>query len=192
VRILENRPPVPSVLIVDSQSSKAQWGEQRGFDGFKKVRGRKRSIFVDTLGLIHSVQVDAANVKDFTSGVQMLDPERSKLSPGIFRLEAFYADGGYKAHDFQNALYRRFKIWPTLKVAVHQLDGKNNRTVIESNLKPVRWRVERTYGWFNHYRRLSRDYEKTTSRSETMIHLAMIRLMLNRLSRPKGSYARWQ
>src|SRR5262249_2521446 len=90
VRISENRSPVPSVLIVDSQSSKAQWGEQRGYDGFKKVRGRKRNIFVDTLGLIHSVQVDAAGAKDYISGIQMLDPEHCRLSPRITELAAFY------------------------------------------------------------------------------------------------------
>jgi putative transposase len=200
VRVFEKRSPIPSVLIIDSQSSKAQWGEQRGWDGFKKVRGRKRSILVDTLGLIHGVRVDSANIKDFTSGAQMLDGDHCRLSPQTTQLAAFYADGGYKAHDFQNALYRRFKVWPTLKVSkkedVCTYRGNHKwsylRRVQESNLKPVRWRVERTFGWFNGYRRLSRDYEKKTSVSETMIHLSMILLMLRRLTRPKEAYFRWQ
>ena len=192
VRLYESKKSSASVLIIDGQSTKAHWGATRGWDGFKKVRGRKRSIFVDTLGMIHSVYVDAADRKDHISALSMLNPETSHFPQSItYPLAAVLADGGYKAHDFQNLVQTRFDVWPTLTSSATKKEPNLSRTLLASNLKPTRWIVERTFGWFNHYRRLSRDYERKTNSSETMIHVAMTQLMLNRLSRPKEAYARW-
>lgn len=202
VRQKEGRNPLASTLVVDSQSSKARWGECRGYDGFKKVQGRKRSIFVDTLGLIHSVQVDRANRKDHEIGLEMLDPERKNFPHSVTRpLNAFYGDGGYKPHDFQNRVEKIFGIFPTLKSAEQEVkwkkvgptfrDWKSEKVIKSSNLKPVRWVVERTFAWLNYYRRLTRDHERTTSSSEAMVYIAMTRLMFNRLSNPKQTYKRW-
>jgi putative transposase len=200
VRELAHRNRAPSTLIVDCQSAKAGFGEERGYDGYKKVRGRKRTIFVDTLGLIHSVQVSTAQRGDYVPALQMLQPGNPHFpATAAKRLSAFYADAGYRAHDFQNAVYRNFKVWPTLTVSQSEevCERQEDRTyrfrrrVRRSNLKPVRWRVERTFAWFNFYRRLARDYERNPSSSEAMIQMAMTRLMLNRLQRPKKAYVRW-
>lgn len=191
VRKCEGRNEEASALIADSQSVKAPSGEQRGYDGFKKVNGRKRSLFVDTLGLVHSVKVDPANQGEHRTAVEMLDPQQPYYPQSIVEnLSAFHADGGYRYHALQNAVWRQWKIWPTLRS--HQTRSwhekqeqsgtyKKVKSVSASNLKPVRWRVERTFAWFNHYRRLAKDYERKTTHSETMIHLAMTQLMLRRL-----------
>jgi putative transposase len=192
----------PSTLIVDSQSSKAHFGEARGYDGFKKVRGRKRTLFIDTLGLIHSVRVCGANRGDPTPATEMLD-RRSPYFPSsaCASLQALYADLGYRGKDFQKAAYKSFKVRPTLNKSknkvTHGYDSKGKwwvrkRVNINSNLKPVRWKVERTFAWFNYYRRLARDYERTVSSSEAMIRIAMMRLMLNRLNQKRGTYRRWE
>jgi putative transposase len=192
IRRLEKRSERPGLLIVDSQSAKAQWGESRGFDGFKKVRGRKRSIFVDSLGLIHSVRVDSAQLKDHTSAIKMLDPS-SPYFPSLAKtpLAMFLADGGYKPHDFQNQVQKAFHIWPTFAQSAHYKDMNKSKVLTKSNLKPKRWIVERTFAWFNNYRRLSRDYEKKSSNSEGMILVAMTQLMLRRLCRESEPYSRW-
>ena len=80
---------IPSVLIIDSQSAKAQFGESRGYDGFKKVRGRKRHIIVDTLGIVHGIRISPANVGDVNEGIEL------------------YADGGYR-HKFADAMVETF------------------------------------------------------------------------------------
>lgn len=194
VRILDKRGEKSSILIVDSQSAKAQWGEDRGFDGFKKVRGRKRNIFVDSLGLIHSIKVDAANKKDHRSAIEMLNP-KSVHFPNTTKkeLKAFLADGGYRAIEFHEIVEKTFKVKPTLKSSAHQKNHKKEgRILVSSNLKPTRWIVERTFAWFNYFRRLSRDFEKKTSCSEAMIQIAMMQIMLKRLYRVPGEYRRWQ
>jgi putative transposase len=181
-----------STLIIDAQSSKAPAGESRGYDGFKKVQGRKRNVFVDTLGLVHGVKVDAANRKEHHSAIEMLRPDQSYFPCGVQpKLSAFYADGGYKAHDFQNEVRRHWGVWPTLKTSQSKIHFEKAipkmrshyrevTTLQASNLKPVRWIVERTFAWFNHYRRLAKDYERKTTHSEAMIYVAMTQLMLRR------------
>jgi len=183
--------PQPSVLIVDAQSVKNQFGECRGHDGFKKVLGRKRSIFVDTLGFIHDVRVDSAGVKDHQSAIEMLQ----KKNPG-FRatvegeLQGFIADGGYTAKNFAEAVKNIFKIEPTVMKSKKIFDkNKNLNILLSSNLKPKRWIVERTFAWFGHYRRLVKDYERKTIHSEAVIRLSMINIMLKRLTRE--GYTRW-
>jgi putative transposase len=175
----------PSTLMVDSQSIKAHWGDHRGFDGFKKVIGRKRSIFVDTLGLIHGVRSDAASLGEYKAACTMVE----RLPD--YNLKALYADAGYRAHDFQNAVHERFRIWPTITASTHRADGRKGKILTSSNLKPTRWIVERTFAWLNHFRRLTRDYERRVDGAQAMVLVAMIQLMLRRLTRKVGTYRRW-
>jgi putative transposase len=79
VRLQVGRNPQPSILIIGSQSVKASFGESRGYDGFKKVRGRKRHILVDTLGIVFAVRVSPANVGDVDEGLTLLRSAKSKI-----------------------------------------------------------------------------------------------------------------
>jgi putative transposase len=187
VREKEGRSVNPSLLMLDSQSAKAQYGDARGYDGFKKVRGRKRQIVVDALGLIHGLKVHAANASDRTEG-----PSAVERCGRIERITGFIVDSGYAGYKFESQVYRRIKVWPTITSSKAKqtciYDPKNQtceykKVLVASNLKPKRWIVERTFAWFNHYRRLSRDYERNSQVSETMIYLAMAQLMLRRLSK---------
>jgi putative transposase len=201
VRQRRGRNPNASVLIVDAQSAKAPSGEARGYDGFKKVKGRKRSLFVDTLGLIHSVKVDPANQSEYRCAFEMLKPEQPYYPNSIAHpLSAMYADAAYKPIDFQDEVKERLGILPTLTSSQTEIrwekfksplhggwDWRKVKQVKHSNLKPVRWIVERTFAWFNHYRRLAKDYERKTTHSETMIYLAMTQLMLRKLDSEGGS-----
>ena len=142
VRVQAQKDPAPSALIIDSQSIKCRFGERRGFDAFKKVRGRKRNIVVDTLGLIHGLRVDGANIKDHSSGAELL--RSGTVQSSVIQakpLKMFMADGGYKAHEFQNEVQKQFQIWPTLKSGVGKRNNRHVRVLTESNLKPTRWVV---------------------------------------------------
>ena len=177
---------IPSVLIIDSQSAKAQFGESRGYDGFKKVRGRKRHIIVDTLGIVHGIRISPANVGDVNEGIELLRARKPFLDQRGLR--AIYADGGYR-HKFADAMVETFRTKPIIIQGSTTLVGSTKpnargakrEKVLRTNLKPTRWIVERTFAWFNHYRRLSRDFERTTASSEAMIHLAMTQILLRKM-----------
>lgn len=185
-RRLAGKSEVPSVIIIDSQSAKAHFGETRGYDGFKKVRGRKRHIIVDTLGIIQGVRVTAANVGDVSEGVELL--KARKLFLDQRGVQAIYADGGYR-HKFETAMIETFQTKPVIiqgKTKLVTSTKPNARhakreKVLRTNLKPTRWIVERTFAWFNHYRRLARDFERTTAASEAMINLAMTQILLRKI-----------
>lgn len=187
VREKEGRNASPSLLMLDSQSVKAQYGDSRGYDGFKKVRGRKRQIVVDALGLIHGLKVHAANGSDRKEGIAAVE-NCGKLT-GV---TGFIADSGYACYKFESKIHEQLNVWPTItrskskKVCHYDPNDKTavyEHVLVTSNLKPKRWIVERTFAWFNRYRRLSRDYERNSKVSETMIYLAMTQLMLRRLSK---------
>lgn len=184
-RILDGKNPFPSYGIIDSQSVRAQYGEDRGYDGFKKVRGRKRHIMVDTLGNIHSLRVHAANLADSKQGHTLYDLCPKKKLYGI---KMIFADLGYRG-EFVEKTKTLLGFNPQMpkpkknsgqgkpKTAAEKL--KNRRLVKD---KTKRWVVERTFAWFNHYRRLARDYEKNTSNSVAMIHLAMSQRLVKRIA----------
>lgn len=185
VRRFENRDSKPSVLIIDSQAVKAHWGTDRGYDGFKKVRGRKRNIVVDSLGLIHSIKVDSALIKDHRSAIEVFrnfDNHEGTVKKVI-------ADGGYRG-DFPWLLEQWHGIEVICTASKNIRDSRDSRILVESNLKPTRWVVERTFAWLNHYRRLARDYEKKASNSRVSVLISMIQLMLRRLTR--GKEGKWQ
>jgi putative transposase len=159
--------PTPSYGIIDSQSIKTIYAsDERGIDGGKKVKGRKRHIVVDTLGNLISVIVHAANVHDTVSGCNVLQAAAKKHTS----LKAFSGDEGYRgtAVEFvENTLALKLHLSKKIKDAFAVL--------------PIRWIVERTFAWLGNYRRLSKDYEKLTLTAENMVRIAMLRIMLTRL-----------
>jgi putative transposase len=143
--------------------------EVYGFDGGKKVKGRKRHIVVDSQGLLIGVLVTEANASERLGAVIVLDEAIEELS----KLEVVWVDQGYSGDNFAQA--------------VKQVCGQQVRVeVIQRNSKtferlPKRWIVERTFGWLNRFRRLSKDYELYTELSEAMIYGSLIRLMIKRM-----------
>lgn len=170
---LENE---PHYAIVDSQSIRAQYGEDRGFDAFKKVRGRKRHIMVDSLGIIDTARVSAADKRDQREAIPMIHELSFK------KIESLYADGAYKGL-FESETFLHHGVWPTLLISERKKKNptRDGRVLLRSNLQPRRWIVERTFAWFNNYRRLARDYERRTAHSEATIYICMIMIILGRL-----------
>ena len=136
------------------------------------MTGRKRHILVDTQGLLLAIVVHAANVQDRDGAKQVLGAIRKRFS----RLRIIWADGGYTGELI--AWAKRIGKW-TLDIV------RRDETKRYFEVLLHRWIVERTFGWFGRYRRLSKDYEGLPETNETMIRIAMINLMLHRL-RPEG------
>ena len=161
-----------SAGCIDNRSVKTTryGGECRYVDGGKKTKGTKQHIVTDTLGLLLAVVVHAANIHDSKAAQEVISRLRGRFN----RLTKMFADGGYRGELVDNV--KRIFGW-VIEIALRS-DHDKGLVVI-----PKRWVVERTFSWFESYRRLSKDYEYHGETSETMIQLAMIRLMLNRLEK---------
>ena len=171
VRRAEGRKAQPSAGIVDSQSVKSsECSAERGYDAGKKITGRKRHLLVDTIGLVLLVMVLPANIQDRDGARQLLEKHFGRRPRR--RVKHLWADGGYAGTLVAWALER----WRCVIEIVRRTELHTFKVL------PRRWVVERTFGWLNRYRRLSRDYERQAQTGETMVYVAMIRLMLNRLA----------
>lgn len=175
IRLKQKRRDSPSVAIIDSQSVKigTLTNQAVGFDGGKQVKGRKRHLLVDTLGLVLMVVVTAANVSD-QAGAKALFVRLKQQRRWFKRLFLIYGDGTYGGKTFVSWVFDTYRL--LLQVVLRKDPHKGFRVL------PKRWLVERTFAWLSNCRRLCRDYEALPETSEAFIHLAMIRLMLKRLA----------
>ncbi len=144
-----------------------------GYDSGKKIKGRKRHILVDTLGLLVVVVITAANVSE-QAGAKQVFAKLNELRSRFHRLAKIWVDGGYRGQDFMHWVIDVYR-WILNVVTRHE--EQKGFVVL-----PKRWLVERTFGWFNWCRRLSKDYEVLPETTQTFIYIAMIRLMLKQLA----------
>jgi putative transposase len=167
-RIAAGRAASPSVVIMDGQSvNTTERGGPRGFDGYKRVKGRKRHILVDTLGLMIAHRVEPANMSDRRAGARLL----GGLGPLFPRIHTVIADAGHQSRKLARDLIRQ-EGWKL------QIVKRRQRAF---QIRGLTWIVERSFAWLGRNRRFSKDYEYRVQTSETLLDIAATRFILNRL-----------
>lgn len=176
VRKKSGRFDSPSALIIDSQTVKntAYSTKQVGIDGGKKIKGRKRHIVTDTMGNLMAVKVHTAQIHD-SKAAKLVLIEVYKNRVNFPRIKVLFADKGYRGN-LSNWVKNHLKI--QLEVVKTYTKPSNNGKMMVS---PKRWIVERSFAWLNHYRRLSKDFERLTHVAESFIKIAFINLALRKL-----------
>jgi putative transposase len=166
VRVMKGRKEEPTVGIIDAQSVKNTLvsSEDKGFDAGKKIKGIKRYIIVDTLGLILAVVIQSASVQDRDGAVDVV----KKLCASWKKVVKIFADGGYRGQ-LINTIQTEFKI---------KLEIIKRGELDTFKILPKRWIVERTFAWIDTNRRNSKNYERCNNTSVAMVHLSSIRMML--------------
>jgi putative transposase len=168
VRVMHGKKEEPTVGIIDAQSVKNTLvsTQNKGFDAGKKIKGIKRHIIVDTLGLILAVVIQSASVQDRDGAVDVVN----KLCESWKKVVKIFADGGYRGQ-LINTIKTRFRI----ELEIIKRDELHIFRVL-----PKRWIVERTFAWLDTNRRNSKNYERLNQTSVAMVHLSAIRIMLKR------------
>jgi putative transposase len=158
----------PSVGIIDAQSVKNTLisCEDKGFDAGKRIKGIKRHIMVDTMGLILAVVIQSAGVQDRNGGIEVVE----KLVENWKSIVKIFADGGYSG-TLVDKIRQRFNI----VVEIIKRDELHRFKVL-----PKRWIVERTFAWLDTNRRNSKHYERLNDTAVAMVQLSAIRIMINR------------
>ena len=166
-RDLEGREESPSAAIIDSQSVKtsANAREMVGFDAGKRVKGRKRHLVTDMLGLMLRVEVHSAGVQDRDGAALVLE----RITGRFPFIERFFADAGYQGPRAAGAAPRPVEII--------------KRTDAGFVVQPKRWVIERTFAWACINRRLAKDFERFATTAQALFQIAMIKLMTRRIAR---------
>jgi putative transposase len=168
-RVKAGKKVSPTYCLIDSQSVKTtSASEDRGIDGGKKIKGRKRHIVTDTMGNILAVVVHAANIHDTVAGIMALR-KAFELYPS---LKGVCADAGYRKTFEKDAAELGLPVDISEKIKPGEWE-----------ILPFRWIVERTFAWQNNFRRLSKDYEITLASAESYVMIANAAIILRRLEK---------